>query len=196
MNNYAKISIILILTYWCCGCATSNSTRVPHDLSTPSAHAAGTTVASRQGATSGAWQAERIVFDDEESGHREGTKKLPPSQATSEPAAQTRTKEKENSAPSVKTIRNSMIRDYQNFLYQKTIRTADKLLRDDRATPHQKDEAGIMGGAAAYLRGEKEKSRRYFRGVLSRNPNVQIGRDMFPEALLQFFRGIKKSGGS
>ena len=195
MNSYTNISIILILTYWCCGCATSSSTRVQHDLSALSANATGTTVADRQGAISGPWQAERIEFHDEESGLQEGTKTPPPSQTTSEPATQTRTKKKENSAPSVKAIRNSMIHAYQTFLYQKTIRTADKLLRDDRTTPHQKDEAGIMAGAAAYLQGDKAQSRRYFREVLSRGLDIQPNNDFFPEAILKSFHDVKESVG-
>ena len=79
------------------------------------------------------------------------------------------------------------VQAYKDFRYADVLFWADQVLSHGQATQRQQCQAMIWAGAAAYLRGEKEKARRYFRKVHALESHVVIPRNWFPEHLVRFF---------
>ena len=77
---------------------------------------------------------------------------------------------------------------YKTFQYHAVRYWAERVLNHENTTKPQKLEATIWAGAAAYLTGETETARRFFRQAHESAAKPVLSTEWFPAHMIEFFQ--------
>ena len=82
---------------------------------------------------------------------------------------------------------NRAMEAYKGFRYEEALFWTDRILAHASATRKQRLEAMVWAGAAAYLMGDLEKARQYFRKLHAYESQTLMRPEWFPKHMVRFF---------